>query len=102
MPILQRAVIRGFVSLHSAQFVAEGLRWGFKCGVDVSRMRGKRIYRNYPTAFEGAEKVSEAVAKRVSNFKTLCLGEFDVSRKGEIEFDVYAVFPMGAVRKKLD
>ena len=62
-----------------------------------ARVDGKRIYRNYPTA----EKVSEAVAKRVSNFKTLCLGEFDVSRKGEIEFDVYAVFfPYGCGPEK--
>ena len=102
MPIMQRAVIRGFVPLASAQFVAEGLRYGFKCGVDASQMRGKRVYRNYPTAYAAADKVSEAVSKRVSAHKTLCLGEFDVSRKGEIPLDTFAVFPMGAVVKKLE
>ena len=56
MPILQRAVIRGYVPLESAKFVADGLRWGFRCGVDVTRMKGKRIFRNYRSAYEGAAK----------------------------------------------
>ena len=73
MPILQRAVIRGHVVLQSAQFVASGLRFGFKCGVDISRMRGRRVFRNYPTAFAAATQVTEAVRKRVSASKTLCL-----------------------------
>jgi len=86
MPILQRAVVRGYVALSSAQFVADGLRHGFKCGVDVSKMRGKRFFRNYPTAYEGASKVSEAILKRVQAAKTLCLGVFDISRKHEVPF----------------
>jgi hypothetical protein len=102
MPILQRAVIRGYVKLESARFVADGLRYGFRCGVDVARMRGRRIYRNYASAFEGAAKVSEAVLKRVQAHKTICLGEFDITRKDEIPFQVCAVFPMGAVRKKME
>ena len=102
VPIMQRAVIRGYVTLSAARFVADGLRNGFRCGVDVSRMRGRRVFRNYPSAFEAADKVSEAVGKRVAAAKTLCMGSFDVSRKHQIEFDVYAVFPMGAVRKKLE
>lgn len=99
---MQRAVIRGFVSLESAQFVARGLRYGFLCGVDVSKMRGRRIFRNYPTAYEASSKVSEAVAKRVAAFKTMCLGPFDLSMKQSIPFDEFAVFPMGAVKKKLE
>ena len=102
MPILQRSVVRGYVSLPSAKFVADGLRFGFVCGVDVTRMRGRRFFRNYPTALQGAAKVSEAVRKRVTAHKTLCLGEFDISRKHEIPFPKCAVFPMGAVRKKLE
>lgn len=27
-------------------------------------MRGRRVFRNYPTAYDAAEKVSEAVSKR--------------------------------------
>jgi hypothetical protein len=88
--------------LDSAKFVADGLRWGFRCGVDVTRMKGKRIFRNYRSAYEGAAKVSEAVLKRVHAGKTLCLGAFDVSRKGDIPFPTYAVFPMGAVKKKME
>ena len=102
MPILQRAVIRGHVVLQSAQFVASGLRFGFKCGVDISRMRGRRVFRNYPTAFAAATQVTEAVRKRISASKTLCLGIFDRTRKHLIPFPVYTVFPMGAVAKKLE
>ena len=102
MPILQRAVIRGHVALQSAQFVAHGLRFGFICGVDVARMRGRRIFRNYPTAYAAADQVSDAVRKRVLASKTICLGAFDRTRKHLIPFPVYSVFPMGAVAKKLE
>ena len=102
MPILQRAVIRGFVPLSAAKFVADGLRWGFRCGVDVTRMKGKRIFSNYPTAFAGAAKVSKAILKRVQASKTMCLGVFDRSMKHLVPFDVFCVFPMGAVKKKLE
>ena len=95
MPILQRAVIRGHVALQSAQFVAHGLRFGFICGVDVARMRGRRIFRNYPTAYAAADQVSDAVRKRVLASKTICLGAFDRTRKHLIPFPVYSVFPMG-------
>ena len=102
VPIMQRAVIRGFVPLESAKFVARGLWHGFLCGVDVSKMRGRRVFRNYPSAYEAPAKVTEAVSKRVAAFKTMCLGPFDVSLKHAIPFEVFSVFPMGAVRKKLE
>ena len=102
VPIMQRAVVRGFVPLASAQFVARGLWHGFLCGVDVSQMRGRRVFRNYPTSYEAADKVTEAVSKRVAAFKTMCLGAFDVNMKRLIPFDVFAIFPMGAVKKKLE
>ena len=35
-PMLWRAVARGFVDSSKATFVINGLRYGFKCGVDVS------------------------------------------------------------------
>ena len=102
VPIMQRAVIRGFVPLASARFVAEGLRYGFMCGVNPSAMRGRRFFRNYPTAYDAVDKVSEAVRKRVASAKTLCLGSFDVSMKHLVPFSVCTCFPMGGVRKKME
>jgi hypothetical protein len=93
VPIMQRAVVRGFVPLASAQFVARGLWHGFLCGVDVSQMRGRRVFRNYPTSYAAADKVTEAVSKRVAAFKTMCLGAFDVNMKRLIPFDVGPVMP---------
>ena len=39
-------------------------------------LRGKRVHRNYKSAYEKAELVSEALRKRVLRGKTLKLGEF--------------------------
>eukprot|EP00964_Phaeocystis_antarctica_P073192 scaffold44889_cov83-Phaeocystis_antarctica.AAC.3 len=52
MPIMMRAVARGYVRQEHADFVADGLRFGFGLGVDVSKLRGRRLFRNYPTAVE--------------------------------------------------
>ena len=38
IPIMQRAARRGFVLPERAAFVYEGLRYGFRCGVDVTKM----------------------------------------------------------------
>ena len=76
IPIMLRAVQRGFVTQESAAFVRDGLRFGFLCGVDVDKMKGKRKFTNYPTAFAASSKVSDAVRKRVVGAKTWCLGAF--------------------------
>ena len=54
MPIMMRAVARGYVRQEHADFVADGLRFGFGLGVDVSKLRGRRLFRNYPTAAQAA------------------------------------------------
>ena len=38
MPIMMRAVARGYVRQEHADFVANGLRFGFDLGVDVSKL----------------------------------------------------------------
>ena len=102
VPIMLRAVKRGFVSAEKAQFVWEGLRYGFRCGVNVAEMRGKRKFKNYPTAFAAPSKVSDAIRKRVTNAKTLCLGVFGEGSKHAIPFPAWCIFPMGAVRKSVE
>ena len=41
------------------------------------RLRGKRVHRNYKSAYEKKELVSDALRKRVTKGKTLKLGAFD-------------------------
>ena len=73
MPMLWRAVARGFVKLEHAQFVAAGLWHGFDCGIDVSLLQGKRRFLNYKSALEARPKVSKATRVRVQKGKTLML-----------------------------
>ena len=58
-----------------AAFVEDGLRFGFDLGVDVSRMRGKRHFRNYPSAVEAREAVSRSIAGRVAQQKSVLIGK---------------------------
>ena len=67
VPILQRAVVRGFVPLHKAQYVFRGLRYGFDLGIDVSLLTGRRRFRNYASAIEAREQVSDNVRDRVAS-----------------------------------
>ena len=71
--IMWRAVSRGFVREEHARFVAKGLWHGFDCGIDVTKLRGKRRFLNYKSAFEAIPQVSRATRLRVSLGKTLCL-----------------------------
>ena len=51
MKCMWRAVDRGYVRREHAEFCAEGLRHGFTCGIDGTKLKGRRYYRNYPTGF---------------------------------------------------
>ena len=63
--VMWSAVQRGFVRHDEATFVADGLRNGFKLGVDTSKMRGHRQFNNYKSSIEAAASVSRAVQERV-------------------------------------
>ena len=65
-----RAVEKGFVDQSKASFVAEGLKSGFMAGVDVTKLRGHRWFKNYPPALEARRAVTKANNKRVGAFKT--------------------------------
>ena len=76
-----QAVARGFVSHDKAVFVGEGLRWGFKAGIDISRLAtvGHRWFSNYQSSIDGREAVSRATMKRVKSGKTLHLGAWSTT-----------------------
>ena len=58
-----------------ASFVAEGLKSGFMAGVDVTKLRGHRWFKNYPPALEARRAVTKANNKRID---VICL-RFDIS-----------------------
>ena len=59
-------------------FLADGLRYGFKLGVDTTKMHGHRQFNNYKSAIEAAVPVSKAIQERVDTHKTV---DVDASRR---------------------
>ena len=45
-------------------------------GIDEAMLQGKVVRKNYRSAYENKEKVTDALAARVRAGKTLKLGEF--------------------------
>ncbi len=102
MAVLRRAQSRGYVKDHEGDYVAEGLRHGFKLGVNFEALRrnGRRIHRNYMSAYENHASVSNAVRARLGKGKTISLGRADAAlAELSAEFASLACFPMGAVLK---
>ena len=101
MPCMWRAVATGFVKHADAVFVADGLRYGFKAGIDVLRLAGHRWFTNYKSALEGRDAVTRATMKRVQSGKTLRLGLWTNTLAQGIKalFGASAIFPLGAVGK---
>ena len=98
------AVRGGFVREDHAQFVADGLRWGFTFGVDMAALKGQRIFKNYDSTDAARGAVTRALTKRVAAGKTLCLGPWSKALVEYLRerFDDFFVFPMGAVPKALE
>ena len=69
-----RAVSRGYVKQWDAEFVANGLRNGFDCGVQQSLAKGRRVFRNYPSAVSARSAVTKAISSRLGKGKSLALG----------------------------
>jgi hypothetical protein len=100
MSCLRRAVSRGYVKDVHAEFVEDGLKNGFSIGLDRNSLKGKRVFRNYPSAHAAVESVTDAIRARVDAARTLCLGVWsDVKVELDELHDDYFVFPMGAVPK---
>jgi hypothetical protein len=103
MPLMERAVERGYVSREHADFVAHGLRWGFTMGIDVKKLHGKRAFKNYKSAEDARPYITKAVRKRVSSGKTVCVGAWDrLKDRDRLPWMSWRIFPMGAVPKPLE
>jgi hypothetical protein len=70
------AVRLGFVRGQHAEFVQQGLRWGFEIGLHPDRVRGHRFFKNYESSVSDAARprVTAATEARVAIGKTLHLG----------------------------
>ena len=94
----------GYVRRWAAEFVAEGLRYGFRLGVDTGGFQGQRVFQNYPSAVESRVAVARATRARVAGGKTLCLGAWtpELYAALRLRYPAFRVFPMGAVPKPLE
>ena len=101
IPILYRAVSRGFVSQIHAYFVHQGLRWGFDLGFSPDKLPGRRFFENYKSALENEQAVSKNIFARLENKKSYSLFPFDPSSlRDDLSFlPAWCVFPLGAVPK---
>ena len=103
VPLIERAMARGFVSRLHGDYVINGLWHGFDLGIDMSCVHGKRRFRNYASAIEGRKFVSKATRARVSDGKTVCLGYYDHDKdRHDLPWDKWRIFPVGAVPKPLE
>jgi hypothetical protein len=104
MDCMWQAVARGFVRHEDAVFAQQGLRYGFKAGIDVTRMLGHKWYKNYKSALEGREAVTRATMKRVQAGKTIPLGTWTNTLASGLKslYKASAIFPVGAVPKALE
>ena len=98
---LDGLVAEGSFSVDDADYLRRVVLWGADLGLDESMMRGKVVHRNYKSAFENKEKVTDALRSRVQGGKTLKLGDF-TGRPSDLPGDVATVVPQGAVPKKLE
>ena len=91
----------GLVTQEDVDYVLNGIRHGFDLGVDEAKLPGKRVHRNYKSAYEKADLVSEALRKRVAKGKTLKLGKF-YGNADELPGVSGIIVPNGSVAKKLE
>ena len=98
---LEALVQDGDFSRSDADYLANGITWGFDLGVDESKLPGKAVSKNYKSAIDNKQKVTDALAARVSAGKTLKLGAFDGNPE-DLPGETGRVVPNGAVAKKLE
>ena len=98
---LPECVTKGLVSQEDADYVLHGLEFGYDLGVDHDMLKGRRVHKNYSTAYENKGKLHKALSKRVATGKTLRLGAF-AGTASELPSGSGLVVPQGAVAKKLE
>ena len=105
VPILWRAVSRGFVSPLHAHFVQRGLRWGFDLGFSPDKLPVRRFFKNYPSALSAKAAISKNIFGRLESGKSASLFPLCPSsvRSSLSSFlPSWCVFPLGAVPKGSD
>ena len=81
----------------------DGLRNGFSIGLDRGSVVGRRIFKNFKSAYENRESLSDAIESRLEKHKTVLLGPADeVLTELKQKIKNFFVFPMGAVPKPHD
>ena len=102
LPLMYRAVARGFVSQIQAFYVHQGLRWGFDLGFSPAKLPGRRFFKNYKSATDAHVEVSKNIHGRLRDEKSYALFPFDPAtfREDLSSFlPSWCVFPLGAVPK---
>jgi len=98
---LPLCVEAGLVSQEHADYVLDGLRHGFDLGINHKLLTGRRVFKNYTSAYEHKDKVQKALQKRVKTGKTLKLGAFSGDPR-DLPMGGGVVVPQGAVPKKME
>ena len=70
LPLMYRAVARGFVSQIQAFYVHQGLRWGFDLGFSPAKLPGRRFFKNYKSATDAHVEVSKNIHCRLRDEKS--------------------------------
>ena len=68
---LDELVEAGKFDASKADYLRNGVMRGFDLGLDENQLKGKRVFKNYPTAYSEKDKVSDALRDRVRTHKTL-------------------------------
>ena len=105
-PALQRAVIRGYVPLRSAQLVHDMFTIGCKLGVDIENFelsrKGTKWHRNYRSATDHRVPLSKGIRKRVDKGTSVCLGRISGKQDLHLLPANSIIFPMGGTEKRLE
>ena len=101
IPCMWQAVQTGHVTHADALACGEGLRYGFTCGVDITKLQGYLTFENYQSAIGAGEAVVKGINKRIEAGKTVVLGAWGDALDATLRetYSAYRVGPMGAVEK---
>jgi hypothetical protein len=75
------------------------MRFGFDFGIDVSKVRGRRWFKNYSSAHDAADGISSATLDRLESGRTIALCPVAVRDARVLPWPDARVFPLGGVPK---